>query len=262
MEEIQLNNISFQYPETPSLVFENFSLNLLQGITTFVGQNGTGKSTLLLIAAGILLPDTGTVYLQGIDTALLQDEHERQRYVSFIYQNMEFETEENIGDLLYFVHNDGFREDSPENLLPTLIKEFELEKILSKKTQEVSKGELQRTILAFSLLYGSRIIMMDEPIFALEDEQKYRAMHFLCEFARQEELSIYYSVHELDISQKFSDYALLFQNQISPVYGVTQNVLTRERLEKAFEVPMSFLKQKETLYRDALKGELSDYRLN
>ena len=47
-----------------------------------------------------------------------------------------------------------------------------LEKCLSRKTMEVSKGELQRTILAFSLLYGSRILIMDEPIFALEAYQK------------------------------------------------------------------------------------------
>jgi len=262
MTEITFNNITFQYPGTDSLIFENLSLTLSSGVTTFVGQNGTGKTTLLLLAAGILLPDAGKVYLQGIDTAQLRDEHERQRYVSFIFQNMEFETEENIQTLLHFVYDNGFREDNDESLIATLIRELELEPCLLKKTQEVSKGELQRTILAFSLLYGSQMIMMDEPIFAMEEYQKYKAMKCITALAKKEDISIYYSMHELDISQKYSDYTLLFRKHGLPVYGPTQEILTREILEKAYEIPMSFLRQKETTHRDALKGASREHSLN
>jgi ABC-type cobalamin/Fe3+-siderophores transport system ATPase subunit len=262
MEEIIFENITFHYPETNSLLFKDFSLRLSKGITTFVGQNGTGKSTLLLLAAGILLPNTGRVYVQGKDTAQLRDEEQRQHYVSFIYQNMEFETEENIHTLLHVVHNNGFREQKDDTLINTLIQAFELEPCLQQKTQEISKGELQRTILAFSLLYGSRVIIMDEPIFAMEEYQKHRSMKFLTEFAKKENLSIYYSVHELDISRQYSDYTLLFQKHDPPLYGSTHHVLTREHLEKAYEVPMSFLRHRETTYREALKGSLSNHNPN
>jgi ABC-type cobalamin/Fe3+-siderophores transport system ATPase subunit len=255
MEEIIFENITFQYPKADSSIFKNFSLSLFQGVTTFVGQNGTGKSTLLLLAAGILLPNTGKVYVQGMDTAQLQNEEKRQRYVSFIFQNMEFETQENIQTLLHFVYDHGFREERDEELINNLVRVFELEPCLLLKTQEVSKGELQRTILAFSLLYGSRIIMMDEPIFAMEEHQKHRAMKFLTEFAKQENISMYYSMHELDISQKYSDYTLLFHEHAPPMYGPTREVLTRENLERAYEVPLTFLKQKENIYRDGLNRE-------
>jgi ABC-type cobalamin/Fe3+-siderophores transport system ATPase subunit len=262
MDEITFEQVTFQYPGTNSVIFKNLSLSLFKGITTFVGQNGTGKTTLLLLAAGILLPDTGKVYLQGIDTAQLRDEQERQRYVSFIFQNMEFETEENIRTLLHVVYAKGFREDKDEDLINTLIQEFELESCLLKKMQEVSKGELQRTILAFSLLYGSRVIMMDEPIFAMEGYQKHKAMKFLTEFAKKERISIYYSVHELDISQEYSDYTLLFNKHAPPIYGPTREILTRKNLEEAYEIPIIFLKQKETLHRDALKATLREHDLN
>ena len=261
-KEIIFEDITFRYPGTNSVIFENFSLTLYQGATTFVGQNGTGKSTLLLLAAGILLPNTGKVYVHGIDTVQLQDENEQQRYVSFIFQNMEFETEENIRTLLHVVYDQGFHEEKNEGLIDILIQEFELESCLLKKTQEVSKGELQRTILAFSLLYGSRVIMMDEPIFAMEEYQKHKVMKFMTEFAKQENISMYYSMHELDISQKYSDYTLLFHKHGSPLYGPTREMLTRENLEKAYEIPLTFLKQKETLHRDTLKGTSKDPSLN
>ena len=255
--EIQLNNVSFYYPGSEQLVFNDLSIDLPRGITTFVGQNGTGKSTLLLLAAGILLPVEGTVHLRGIDTRDLRDEQERQRHVSFIYQNMEFETEQNIGDLLEYVYENGFHEAKDPDLITELTDVCELEKLLGKKTQEVSKGELQRTIIAFSLLYGSKIIMMDEPVFALEEYQKHRIMRYLIEYTGSRDLSLYYSVHELDISEKYSDYLLLFHKNGRIELGSTRDLYTRKNIEEAYEVPYIMLKRKEAIYREALRDRSS-----
>ncbi len=258
MEDIRCEHIAFQYPDTTEAVFQDLSLSLSSGITSLVGPNGSGKSTLLLLASGILLPTGGSVFLHGINTAELRAEEDRQQYVSFIFQNMEFETEESIYALLQFVHANGFRTDQQFYFFYRLIDAFELESCVDRKTQEISKGELQRTILAFSLLYGSRIVMMDEPIFALEEEQKQRAMQFMADFVRQEQISLYYSVHELELSQRYSDHTLLFRESGAPLYGPTAEVLTRERLEQAYDVPLAFLKQKQSLYRDALKNPETD----
>jgi ABC-type cobalamin/Fe3+-siderophores transport system ATPase subunit len=251
--EIRLQNVSFYYPESQVLVFNKLSIDLPKGVTTLVGQNGTGKSTLLLLAAGILLPVEGTVYLQGIDTRNLREEQERQRYVSFVYQNMEFETEENIGDLLEYVHANGFHQTKDPALVPELVEVCELKQVLSKKTQEVSKGELQRTIIAFSLLYGSKIIMMDEPIFALEDYQKQRIMAYLVDYSRTRGVSLYYSVHELDISEKYSDYLMLFHKNGRVELGPTEELFTRNNIEEAYEVPLVMLKRREAIYREVLR---------
>ena len=251
--EIRLETVSFSYHETRTLVFQRLSLELPKGVLTLVGQNGTGKSTLLLLAAGILLPEEGTVYLQGIDTRTLREENERQRYVSFVYQNMEFETEEPIGSLLEYVYDNGFHERKDSGFISRLVEVCELSSTLRKRTQEVSKGELQRAIIAFSLLYGSRIVMMDEPIFALEEPQKQRIMGFLVEYAHSEGISLYYSVHELDISQKYSDYLLLFYKNRQPVLGPTPKMFNRDTIESAYEVPYIMLRKKESLYRDMLR---------
>jgi len=258
--EIRLENVSFYYPETEQLVFNDLSIDLPRGIATLVGQNGTGKSTLLLLAAGILLPVEGTVFIRGIDTRNLREEQERQRHVSFIYQNMEFETEESIGDLLEYVHENGFHETKDPDLISELVEVCELEKVLGKRTQEVSKGELQRTIVAFSLLYGSKILMMDEPIFAMEDYQKHRIMKYLAEYASSRDLSLYYSVHELDISEKYSDYLLLFHKNGRIELGPTGELYNRRNIEEAYEVPYIMLKRKEAIYREALRDRSPDGR--
>ncbi len=259
--EIVFEEVSFRYPDGDGDIFTGLDLALPRGIVSLVGQNGTGKSTLLLVASGRLLPTHGRVLIRGRDTRDLQDEAERQKLVSFIYQNMEFDTEEPIGRLLSFVHANGLhapgRQDPAAERMPRitvaeLVDVFELSPVLGRRTQEVSKGELQRTILAFSLLYGSPLIAMDEPIFALESHQKQNAMDYLSLRARQEEMSLYYSVHELDISQKYSDYILLFSREAPPRLGKTSEIFTRETIEKAYEVPFDMLKKREELYRKYL----------
>ena len=251
-EEVRFDGVSFRYPEAERNVFRGLALTLPKGVVSLVGQNGTGKSTLLLLAGGVLVPTRGKVYVRGRDTAELRDERQRHRYVSFIYQNLEFETEECVGDLLIQVCEQGYRETQDEAFIERLVEIFELASALGKKTQELSKGQLQRTILAFSLLYGSRIIMMDEPIFALEDYQKKRVMEFLCEYARETGTSIYYSVHELEISQRYSDHILLFPRGGVPSVGPTSEVFTRTNIEEAYEVPFTMLKRREALFRQLL----------
>ncbi len=241
-------------------VFDGLDLELPRGIVSLVGQNGTGKSTLLALAAGSIVPDAGRVLVRGVDTRELRDEPARQRLVSFIFQNMEFETDEPIGALLEAVHAAGFHAVKRPGFVAELVVTFELAPVLARRTQEVSKGELQRTILAFSLLYGSPLLVMDEPIFALEDRQKERAMEYLCSYARREGVGLYFSLHELDLSRRFSDQLLLFSRNAPPRLGPTAELFTRETIEQAYEVPYDLLKKREALYRKVLTGALAMHR--
>ncbi len=250
--EILFQGVRFRYPDGNEDIFTGLDLELPPGVVSLVGQNGTGKSTLLLLASGRLLPTEGRVLIRGRDTRELAEESERQRLVSFIYQNMEFETEEPIGELLRFVKDGGSLRGEPQGLVEGLVEVFELRPILHRRMQEVSKGELQRAILAFSLLYGSPLLAMDEPIFALEERQKKAVMAHLAGLARGGAVSIYYSVHELDISQEYSDYLVLFSRNAPPRIGPTEEIFTRETIENAYEVPFHLLKRREELYRKYL----------
>lgn len=248
-----LEGVSFSYEEGGRPVFKDFSIDLPEGVISLVGQNGTGKSTLLLLAAGRLKPQQGQVTIFDRDSSLLRSEEERNRYVSFIYQNLEFETEEPVGALLEYIYGNGFHESHDSGFIPQIRKVFELEQLTGKKTQELSKGELQRVIMAFSLLYGSRAIMMDEPIFALEEYQKGRVMGFMTDYAREHRIPLYYSAHELEITNKFSDYMLLLFRDNSYIIGPSKDVCSDENLERAFGIPRSMLFQKELLHRKHLR---------
>jgi iron complex transport system ATP-binding protein len=253
MAEIIFDKVNFTYPDSDCHVFSDFSVALPGGLVSLIGQNGTGKSTLMLLAGGVLLPDAGRVLVLGTDTIGLRDEVVRQRFVSIICQNLEFETTDPIGALLEYVYEHGFHERKDPVFLGELVRAFELSECIGRKTQEISKGELQRTILAFSFLYGSRIIMMDEPVFSLEQRQKIAAFEFIAEYVKRTGTSVYYSAHELEISERFSDKLVIFSKHGGIETGPTRELLTRERIEAAYEAPLSTLKQKEAIFREYLK---------
>ncbi|HOV63766.1 MAG TPA: ABC transporter ATP-binding protein [Spirochaetia bacterium] len=249
---IAFDSVQYGYPESPRPVFDNLSITLPDGVTSLIGQNGTGKSTFLLLAAGRILPTQGTVYLCGEDTKAIPDEDSRNRLASFVYQNMEFETEEPLGDLLRFVYENGFHANRDEGLIRELIEVFELSTVLTKKTQGMSKGELQRAIMAFSILYGSKTIMMDEPIFALEPRQKEKSLDFLKSYAQSTHTPVFYSIHEFELSRKYSDNVLFFYKNVTLKFGKTEDIFTRENLEEVYEVPYGLLHSNESQEREKL----------
>ena len=128
---IILNNIDFTYEEGKD-IFKDMTLDLPSGVVSLIGQNGTGKSTLLLIAGGRIIPQKGNVLIDGLDSSLLKTEEERNKLVSFVYQNMEFETEETIGELLTVIFENGYHEDKNPQLIKTIIDVLALEDILDK----------------------------------------------------------------------------------------------------------------------------------
>ncbi|OQY37470.1 MAG: hypothetical protein B6229_08370 [Spirochaetaceae bacterium 4572_7] len=249
---VTIKNILFGYEEGKD-IFKDFSINIPSGVTSIMGQNGTGKSTLMLIASGRLIPETGTVSLLGNNTNEITNEEELNRLASIIYQNMEFDTDETIGNLLSFVYKSGHHTDKINlELINEIITVMELKDSLNKKTNRTSKGEMQRVVIAFALLYGSPIIFMDEPVFALENHQKDAIFKYIVDFAHKFNISIIFSIHDIDISKKFSDNVILFNKNRTAIIGSKDEILVKDKIEEAYQVPLHLLHEREKLNRKSL----------
>lgn len=291
MAFLELNDVSFAYPAVkgdvdengkqivPPALWEHVSFSLPGGFVHLVGPNGCGKSTFLLLASGRLAPTTGSVLLLGQNPHALKEE-QRNLLASFIYQNMEFDTNEKVRDLLAQVYANGahkgnapaigtdtaradgnagasFSGNAPADLLAEVIAVFELAGVLDHPLTGLSKGEIQRVLLAFSLLYGSKSVFMDEPMFAMELAQKEKSLAYLRDVVQKTGTTIYISMHELDLTRKYAEQVLLIYPNHDMDLGTPQEVLTDEDLEKAYGVPAAMLKDSETYTRTHLK-EMSD----
>lgn len=262
---IQFNDVTFKYPDDPSdldkagnpiinkPVFEHFTGTIPSSFTSLVGPNGCGKTTFMLLASGRLIPQNGNVKLFDQNIGAL-GEQQKNLVASVIYQNMEFETQQPANELLSYVYKNGnFRGNAKgiedRDLLAEVTEVFELGNILSRPLQKLSKGEIQRTLLAFSLLYGSMSIFMDEPLFAMEFKQKENSLNYLKKFSNETGTPMYISIHELELSKKYADNVLLFYPNRDMTFGSSEEVLTKDDLEKAYGVPYGMLKDQEEMNR-------------
>lgn len=269
MSFLSINNISYTYPpingefETdengnpiiPKPIFDFFTAELPGSFTSLIGPNGSGKSTFMLLAAGRIKPQQGNITLFDLDIANISEE-KRNEAASFIYQNMEFEQDDPVEDLLKQVYENGYHSEERKatpDFYNEVIKVFELENVLNHKLTGISKGEIQRVLLAFSILYGSKSIFMDEPMFAMEDRQKHSTMAFIKKYSKENNVPVFIAMHELDLSKKYADNVLLFYPDRRMDYGTPEEVLTKEALEDAYGVPAAMLRDTENLNRNALK---------
>jgi iron complex transport system ATP-binding protein len=282
---IRFTDVSFTWPdpETGEIatladgspakpVFDAFSADIPGGFVSLTGPNGSGKSTFMLLAGGRVMPTGGRVEIAGQNTRVLSGvwaddsgkpgpgltedlEHRRNLLCSFIYQNMEFDAQDeaaaNAGTLLEYVYVNGGHPAKDEAFYTDVLAAFELEGLRGRKLDALSKGEQQRLLLAFSALYGSKVIMMDEPVFAMEQRQKEKALDFFKDLHRRTGVSIYVSLHELSLTRKYADTVMLFYPDRRIDLGTCEEVLTREALEDAYGVPEAMLYDTERLDRSA-----------
>ena len=269
---IQFDNISFAYPPAEekaetSPIFQNFTAVLPGGFVSLVGPNASGKSTFMLLAAGRILPQQGTVYLLGRNTLELTGE-ERSQLASFIYQNMEFDTKDTVAQLVQQVYTNGcfqgccrpvaLESTDHKDLLEQVKWLLELDGLGEKPLSTLSKGQMQRVILGFSLLYGSKSIFMDEPLFAVENKQKHRILDYIRKYCEDFGITVYISMHELELSRMYPHKVLLFYPNRDMDFGTPQEVLVPDALEKAYGVPAAMLKDAESLTRRSLQEQYQD----
>ena len=275
MNFLRFEDVSFSYPPTegdidqdgrqiqPPAIFDHFNAQLPFGFVHLVGPNASGKSTFMLLASGRVLPKAGGVFLLNQDTRALTQES-RDELASYVYQNMELETDQNTGALLEWVYQNGKLcgsasgvLDPSKNFIDEVKEVFEVQDLTDKKFSALSKGQLQRGLTALALLYGSKSIFMDEPFFAMEEKQKEAALKYLKEYSAATCVSIYISMHDLDLTKKYADTVMLFYPNHDIDLGTVDEVLADEALEKAYGVPVSMLRQSEELSREQIARRLN-----
>ncbi len=275
MNFIDFNDVTYAYPvEDDELdqngnplvakpVFEHFTGGIPASFTSIIGPNGCGKSTFMLLASGRILPSTGKVLLGGQDIASLPEE-QKNLLASVIYQNMEFESEDKVEQLLSYVYSNGNLKGKAkgvkcDDLFTEVVDVFELSQVMNHGLTKISKGENQRVLLAFSLLYGSASVFMDEPLFAMEDRQKHSALEYLKSYSLKTKTAMYISMHELELSRKYAENVLLIHPNKDMAFGTPEEVMTNEELEKAYGIPASMLKHNENMTRDTFADQCTKF---
>lgn len=160
-------------------VVNNVSFDVKQGeIVGLLGPNGAGKTTSFYMTVGLVTPNGGQIFMDGLDITNYPVYKRAQTGIAYLAQEAsvfrQMSVEDNIMSVLEMT-------DKPleyqKNKLESLIAEFRLEKVRKNKGNQLSGGERRRTEIARCLAIDPKFIMLDEPFagvdpIAVEDIQK------------------------------------------------------------------------------------------
>jgi putative spermidine/putrescine transport system ATP-binding protein len=164
------------------------------GITTIVGPSGSGKSTTLWMMAGLTSPDSGTVLLDGVDVTHLPAE---QREIGMVFQSYALFPHLSVRENVEF----GLRvRRIPRALRRDLALEalrlVRLESLGERRIRELSGGEQQRVALARALAYRPRVLLMDEPLSALDAKLREQLRMELAALLQDLKITTIYVTHD------------------------------------------------------------------
>ena len=182
-------------------------------VTGLFGPSGAGKSSLLQIIAGLVKPQQG--YIRIGDT-VLYDSSQRlnlpshQRGIGYVFQDALLFPHLSVkNNLLY-----GYRRLSgkPESIvLDDVVALLEISHLLAKNPQQLSGGEKQRVALGRALLSNPRLLLLDEPMAALDERLKQQILPFLLRVRDELHLPMLYVSHSLAEIQFLTDHIVFIE---------------------------------------------------
>ena len=185
-------------------VLQGINLTIRQGeFVTLLGASGCGKTTTLRIIAGLEQPDSGSVWLEGQDVTALEP---NQRDVNTVFQNYALFPHMNVAD--NFGYGLKIRK-SPKAEIKKKVKEMlelvQLEGYEKRKPSELSGGQKQRVAIARALANNPRVLLLDEPLGAL-DLQLRRTMQLeLKRLQKKLGITFIYITHDQEEAINMSD---------------------------------------------------------
>ena len=199
---IDVNQVSFSYGRKKSKVLDGFSMQLEKGaVYGLLGKNGTGKSTLLYLMAGLLRPQTGKVCYQGVDVTLRRPS---------TLQDMFLVSEEfalpSVSLKQYVKLNAPFYPNFSDELLRSCLRDFDMNEDIH--LGELSMGQKKKAFMCFALATNTSLLMMDEPSNGLDIPSKSQFRKVIAS-GMTEEKAVIISTHQVRDIDSLLDHVLI-----------------------------------------------------
>lgn len=204
---IEVRNVSKSFGSVTAV--SNVSLTLQKGqIAGVVGPDGAGKSTLLRMAAGILQPDSGSLYFDG--RAYDDDIFYVKEHIGYMPQRFGlYEDLTVLENIMFFGRIFGLREKEIKNVLPVLWRFSNLEPFKDRLAGKLSGGMKQKLGLACCLVHRPLVLLLDEPTNGVDPVSRrefWKILYDLC----VDGVTILVSTAYLDEAERCNQVALMY----------------------------------------------------
>lgn len=177
---------------------------------TILGPSGSGKSTLLRIIAGLEKADSGSIRLDGADISGLPA---HKRRIGLMFQDLALFPHYSVsGNVGYGLVNQGIRGKELADRIETALADVDLSGYGKRRVDTLSGGERQRVALARTIVVSPRIILLDEPLSALDAPLRLKLRRELVSYLRKSGILAIAVTHDQNEAFEISDRILIMDS--------------------------------------------------
>ena len=212
---IELQNVEYSYVNGNDSyhALRDVNARIYKGqIVAVVGQTGSGKSTLLQMINKLIVPQSGHVYLYGIDVQRVKNTKEIRRKIGYVFQFPESQLFEStvIKDVMYGPLNFGMEKDDAERAARCSLELVGVpDKYEDYSPFELSGGLKKRVAMAGILAYAPDILILDEPACGLDGESREQLWNIIRNLNREKNVTVILVSHDMEDVYEMSERVLL-----------------------------------------------------
>lgn len=232
---IEVKNLMKSYKKRKSKEYiqavNDVSFTVNKGeILGLLGPNGAGKTTTIKMICGLLIPDTGTITINGMN-------NREKRLGALKHISAVLEGNRNLywrltvrENLEYFAGNRGVSRKEVSNQIDDLLESFNLKGKEKELVNRLSRGMQQKLAIAVAMLADSDVILLDEPTLGLDVETGYEVRELLRTIVNDYKRTIIISSHDMNVIQDLCDRTVIINDGKIVVDDKVENLM------KLFEV--------------------------
>ncbi|MFT3872774.1 MAG: ABC transporter ATP-binding protein [Nocardioides sp.] len=233
------------------VVAEQLSVSVPDGsLTMVIGPNACGKSTLLRSLARLLVPETGSVVLDGADISTYHTK-EVARRLGLLPQTSIAPDGITVADLIArgrFPHQGFLRQWSREDDVAVgwAMEQTNVTALASRYVDELSGGQRQRVWLAMALAQDTPLLLLDEPTTYLDIGHQIEVLDLCAELHERGGRTIVVVMHELNHAARYASHLIVMRDGAILAQGLPRDIVTAELIEQTFDLPCRIIEDPES----------------
>ncbi len=199
---LEIKNLTKKFGE--KVAVDNIDLSVKSGeIYGFLGPNGAGKTTTIKMIVGMLMPDGGSISVDGIDA--IHDDVEAKRQIAYVPDSPEIYDIMTGRQYLNFIADVFELSDEERNKqIDRYAEVFEMQDNLDVMIAGYSHGMKQKIVIMGALIHSPKLLILDEPMVGLDAKSSFRLKEIMRALA-DEGRTVFFSTHVMEVAENICD---------------------------------------------------------
>ena len=238
---LSMSNIHLSYGKKKVLNNLNIASINRGVLTALIGANGTGKSSLFRLIAGITKNRRGTITLEGQDLERMPSK-QRSLAVCYVPQLTDYHIRLTVFEGLMLALNLAsapMNQHSKEQKVSDIMQLLNISELANQFLADLSGGQKQLVAIGQGLIRNPSVLLLDEPTSALDLSRQLQVMMLLADYVKQHNMLCIIAIHDLNLASRFCPQMIALHQGACLAQGPTPTTLNSQLAEQMFNIRLN-----------------------